>query len=63
MSAEAPGLIIYTSGTTGKPKGVVHTHSGMNAQVVNIINQLKRLLRETTFTRGNDQLSVEVLKL
>lgn len=30
---ETPGLIIYTSGTTGKPKGVVHTHSGMNAQV------------------------------
>mgnify|MGYP002775678183 CR=1 FL=1 len=34
FSAEAPGLIIYTSGTTGKPKGVVHTHAGMNAQVV-----------------------------
>ncbi|KAJ7557347.1 hypothetical protein O6H91_05G123100 [Diphasiastrum complanatum] len=27
------GLIIYTSGTTGKPKGVVHTHDGMAAQV------------------------------
>lgn len=62
MSAEAPGLIIYTSGTTGKPKGVVHTHSGMNAQVVTII-QLELLLRETTFKRGNGQLSVEVLKL
>lgn len=33
IEGETPGLIIYTSGTTGKPKGVVHTHSGMNAQV------------------------------
>lgn len=26
-------LIIYTSGTTGRPKGALHTHQGISAQV------------------------------
>ena len=30
---EHSGIIIYTSGTTGRPKGAVHTHKSLNAQV------------------------------
>lgn len=31
--ADRPAMIIYTSGTTGRPKGVVHTHSSLQAMV------------------------------
>jgi acetyl-CoA synthetase len=32
-AAEDRCMLIYTSGTTGKPKGTVHTHAGVLAQV------------------------------
>jgi len=33
LDAEDMCMVIYTSGTTGKPKGTVHTHAGVLAQV------------------------------
>lgn len=32
--ADRPAMIIYTSGTTGRPKGVLHTHSSLQAMVI-----------------------------
>ncbi|KAM6979583.1 malonate--CoA ligase ACSF3, mitochondrial-like [Aplochiton taeniatus] len=31
---ERPAMIIYTSGTTGRPKGVLHTHSTLQAMCI-----------------------------
>ncbi|XP_061670948.1 malonate--CoA ligase ACSF3, mitochondrial isoform X8 [Syngnathoides biaculeatus] len=37
--AERPAMIIYTSGTTGKPKGVLHTHSSIQAMVECLVSE------------------------
>ncbi|XP_057687523.1 malonate--CoA ligase ACSF3, mitochondrial isoform X2 [Corythoichthys intestinalis] len=34
-----PAMIIYTSGTTGRPKGVLHTHSSIQAMVQCLVSE------------------------
>ncbi|XP_061889634.1 malonate--CoA ligase ACSF3, mitochondrial [Entelurus aequoreus] len=37
--ADGPAMIIYTSGTTGRPKGVLHTHSSIQAMVQCLVSE------------------------
>ncbi|KAM4596863.1 malonate--CoA ligase ACSF3, mitochondrial [Fundulus diaphanus] len=37
--ADRPAMIIYTSGTTGRPKGVLHTHSSIQAMVQCLLSE------------------------
>ncbi|XP_034534592.1 malonate--CoA ligase ACSF3, mitochondrial [Notolabrus celidotus] len=37
--ADRPAMIIYTSGTTGRPKGVLHTHSNIQAMVQSLVSE------------------------
>ncbi|KAM8877166.1 malonate--CoA ligase ACSF3, mitochondrial [Synchiropus picturatus] len=37
--AEQPAMIIYTSGTTGRPKGVLHSHSNIQAMIQCLVSE------------------------
>ena len=37
VAADRRALMVYTSGTTGRPKGAVHTHASLRAQIESLV--------------------------
>ncbi len=37
VDPDRPALMVFTSGTTGKPKGAVHTHASVAAQITGMV--------------------------